>query len=255
MTDATDASRWFLTRAVDERAKLNLFCFPYAGGGAQVFYRWHRAFPPSSGIQLYPVQYPGRGARMRERPFTDCAPLVEALERVVVPLTEKPFAFFGHSMGAVVAFELARRLRARHGREPSHMFISGRQAPQLPSRERPTYDLPEQEFVAELRRLNGTPPEALEHPELMEMLLPIIRADFQLAETYVCTEGPRLDCPFSIFGGVGDEDVTREDLAGWCEQTNGPCSVTLFEGDHFFLQTAEESLLRAVGRTLSSYVR
>lgn len=254
MTDATDAGQWFITRAVDKRARLNLFCFPYAGGGVQIFHRWHDAFRPGSGVQLYPVQYPGRGTRLRERPYTDCRALVEALARAIVPLTEKPFAFFGHSMGAVIAFELARVLRASHGREPAHMFLGGRRAPQIPPRERPTYDLPEPEFVEELRRLNGTPPQALEHPELMEMLIPIIRADFQVAETYRCAEGPRLGCPFSIFGGAGDEDVMREDLEAWCEQTSGPCSVTMFDGGHFFLQSAEDEVVRAVARTLAPHV-
>src|SRR5438105_12636226 len=154
---------WFPGRADSPRATLNLFCFPYAGGAAQIFRRWQEAFPPEKQVQVYAVQYPGRASRLPEPPFTDCRAMVEALAPSVVPLTDRPFAFFGHSMGAIVAFELARLLRGRHGREPARLFVSGRRAPQVPSHERPTYELPDEEFIEELRRLNGTPSEVLEH--------------------------------------------------------------------------------------------
>jgi medium-chain acyl-[acyl-carrier-protein] hydrolase len=250
MSNNADAARWFMTRGENPRARLNLFCFPYAGGGAQIFRNWQAAFPAAAGVQVWPVQYPGRGTRLRERPFTDWGALVEELAEAVLPLTDKPFAFFGHSMGATLAFELARLLRARRGAEPRHLFISGRRAPQVPDSEAPTYGLPDDEFIAELRRLNGTPAELLEHPELMQLMLPVIRADFSLTQTYAHTPQPPLSCPFSVFGGLRDVDVTREHLEGWCEHTTGPCSLRMFDGDHFFLLTAERKILEAVGREL-----
>lgn len=240
-----------MSRGEEPRARLNLFCFPYAGGGAQVFRNWQAAFPPSAGVQVWLVQYPGRGGRMREQPFTSIGPLVEAAAAALLPLTRKPFAFFGHSMGATVAFELARLLRAAHGLQPRHLFVSGRRAPHVPETDSLTYALPDDQFVAELRRLNGTPAELLEHPELMQLMLPVLRADFRLTETYAYTPRPPLGCPISVFGGLRDGEVTREHLAGWCEHTTGPCSVRMFDGDHFFLLSDERQIVDAVRRELS----
>jgi medium-chain acyl-[acyl-carrier-protein] hydrolase len=246
MQKTVDADRWFLTRGVNPHARLNLFCFPYAGGGAQVFRNWQAAFDAPTGVQVWPIQYPGRGGRLREQPYTDWRPLVEAMVEAVFPLMNKPFVFFGHSMGATLAFELARLLRDRHGLEPRRLFVSGRRAPQVPETDAPTYELPDDEFRRELRRLNGTPAELLEHPELMELMLPIIRADFKLTQTYEYTPGHPLACPFSVYGGLRDADVTREHLEGWCEHTTGPCSLKMFDGDHFFLIAAETQILAAV---------
>lgn len=251
MSSNNAANPWFLTRTLNPQAKLNLFCFPYAGGGAQIFHNWQKAFPPSTGVQVWPVQYPGRGSRLREKPFTRCASLVEALAPAVLPLTDRPFALFGHSMGATIAFELARLLREHHGREPAQLFVSGRRAPQVPEEEPATHHLPDPEFIVELRRLNGTPAEVLDHPELMQLMLPVIRADFTLTQTYTYTPAPPLSCPISIFGGLDDQDVTREHLAGWCEQTEGQCSMRMFAGNHFFLQSAEGTILEVVRQELS----
>lgn len=236
--------------APDPRAHLYLFCFPYAGGTAQVFNSWQAAFPPQTGIQVCSVQYPGRGTRMREPSFTDCRLLVEAFLPHMIPLLNKPFAFFGHSMGAIVAFEVARALRRQSGLQPKHLFVSGRRAPQVPPREPLTYNLPDDEFTEELRRLNGTPPQVLEHAELMQLMLGIIRADFALTQTYVHTQEPPLTCPISVFGGLEDADITRADLAAWCKQTEGACSLRMFAGDHFFIHAAEPLLLRIIREEL-----
>ena len=252
MSNNADAARWFMTRGADPRASLNLFCLPYAGGGAQIFRNWQAAFPASTGVQVWPVQYPGRGTRLRERPHTDWRALVEELAEAVLPLTDKPFALFGHSMGATLAFELARLLRERRGVEPRRLFVSGRRAPQVPDPDAPTHELPDDEFIAELRRLNGTPAELLDDPELMQLMLPVVRADFTLTQTYEHTPRPPLGCPFSVFGGLRDRDVPREYLEGWCEHTTGPCSLRMFDGDHFFLLSAEAQILGAVGRELFS---
>jgi medium-chain acyl-[acyl-carrier-protein] hydrolase len=241
---------WFPGRVENPHAALNLFCFPYAGGGVQVFSRWQAAFPPGRRVQVYPAQYPGRASRLLEPPFEDCRALVEALAPFILPLTERPFAFFGHSMGAIVAFELARLLRERHGREPVRLFVSGRRAPQVPTHERPTYGLPDAEFVGELRRLNGTPREVLEHPELMRLMLPIIRADLRLTQSYAYEPGPPLGYPLTVFGGADDPDVPREHLAAWCEHTTAPCTLRMFPGGHFFLNAAAEELVRAIEREL-----
>ena len=168
----------------------------------------------------------------------------------IMPLLDKPFAFFGHSMGALISFELARLLREEQSVEPTALFISGRGAPQLESEDPITYDMPEDEFISELRRLNGTPREVLEHPELLQLMMPILRSDFELCQTYTYTNAPPLNCPIFAFGGLQDEDVPRENLEAWRDQTTSALTVRMFPGDHFFLHSSQSSLLRALSSDL-----
>jgi medium-chain acyl-[acyl-carrier-protein] hydrolase len=186
---------------------------------------------------------------MREPPLRQMGRLVEDIARELRPLLSKPFAFFGHSMGAVLAFEIARLLRENSEPGPAHLFVSGRQAPQIADTDAPTYNLPDKELLAELRRLNGTPQEVLDEPELMQVMLPLLRADFEAIQTYAYREGPPLDCPVSAYGGVQDE-ISREDLEGWCAQTNASCVVRMFQGDHFFVNTARDQILQILTREL-----
>lgn len=236
-------------RTVNPHARVNLVCFPYAGGGAQLFNSWHTALPTGE-IQVCAVQYPGRGSRVQEKAFTDCSALVDAFLPHLLPILNKPFALFGHSMGAIVAFEVARRLQTEHGLQPERLIVSGRRAPQIPMTDRLTYNLPDAEFTEELRRLNGTPTEVLDHPELMQLMIGIIRADFTLTQTYRYLPGPQLTCPMSVFGGLGDTDVSREHLEAWCELTSSGCSLRMFEGDHFFIQTNPAPLLKTIREQL-----
>jgi medium-chain acyl-[acyl-carrier-protein] hydrolase len=247
----TAASKWVTFPAPNPAARLRLFCFPYAGGGASIFRAWGRQLPQT--VEVCAVQLPGQGGRLLERPFTRLAAMVEALAPALAPLADRPFAFFGHSMGAMVAFELTRLLR-REGRPlPAHLFVSGRRAPQVPT-EPPTYDWSEADFLAELRRLNGTPQEVLEHEELMRLLLPQLRADFEVVQTYRYTPEPPLDIPVSVFGGVNDCGASREMLAPWAEQTTGPFTLQMLPGDHFFLHGAEPLFMSALARKLHEAV-
>jgi medium-chain acyl-[acyl-carrier-protein] hydrolase len=165
------------------------------------------------------------------------------------PYLDLPFAFFGHSMGALIAFELARHLARRQARGPMHLFVSGRAAPQLPDEGPPIHHREYEAFVEELRHLNGTPAEVLQNPELLELLLPRLRADFALCETYRCPAGPPLRCPLTAFGGLED-DVTREELRAWESQTVGPFTLQLFPGDHFFLHRSRQGLVEAIVQAL-----
>ena len=244
MTTIHAAKQWFVNYRPNPQAGLRLFCFPYAGGGAGIFRAWPASLP--SYIEVYAAQLPGCGARIAEPPFTHISAMVESIADGLRPHLGKPFAFFGHSMGAIIGFELARLLRREDSPGPLHLFVSGHPAPQLPVDFRRTYDLPEQELIEELRRLNGTPPEVLAQPELMQLMLPILRADFEVCQTYECSPEPPLDCPVTVFGGTDDGETGRERLEPWREQTTAPFSLMMLPGDHFFLNGAQSQILRVV---------
>lgn len=242
---------WILRPRPNPRAPVRLFCFPYAGGAASVFNPWLSGLPAS--IEVCPVQYPGRGHRLAEPPLTAIQPLAEGLLPAVRPLLDRPFAFFGHSMGALVGFELARLLHAE-GQSPAQIFVSAHRAPQLPDPDPPLHQLPQPELIEQLRELNGTPPEVLDHAELLELMLPILRADFAACETYQHAPGPPLRCPLTAFGGLRDTHITRDMLDAWRAQTGGPFAVRMFPGDHFFLNSDRQLLLTAIARDLSQRV-
>lgn len=195
--------------------------------------------------------------RLSEPPFTKVEPLIESLTPALRPFLDKPFALFGHSMGGLICFELARALRLRFGLKPEGLFLAGRQAPPIPDRTAARYDLPGPEFIEQLRNLNGTPPEILEQPELMRLLVPLLRAEFELCQTYVYKPGPPLDCPISVFGGLEDGEVSYEELESWRPYTTAAFSLRMLPGDHFFVQTSQSLLLKMISEDLSgdfSYV-
>jgi medium-chain acyl-[acyl-carrier-protein] hydrolase len=238
---------WFQVQP-DSRARFRLFCFPYAGSGSAVFRPWTRQLP--SSIEVVPALLPGRELRMREPAFSRVEPLIDVASREIVPYLDRPFAFFGHSMGAIVSYELALRLRAERGIEPEHLFVSGRRAPQLPEPGPRMHELPEPEFRAELERLNGTPKELLEHAELMQLLIPLLRADFSVCHTYTYVPSSPLKCPITAFGGVRDVTTTRADIEPWCEHTSGAFRLQMLDGDHFFINQQQATILSIIMQAL-----
>jgi len=177
--------------------------------------------------------------------------LIDTLAPALLPYLDMPYAFFGHSMGSLISFELARYLRQiGHHLQPIHLFVAARRAPQLPDPDPPTYSLPEQEFIQELRRLQGTPEEVLQNIELLQVLLPLLRADFALCETYHYTEETPLQCAISALGGLQDTDISHDALTAWRKQTTGLFKSRFFAGDHFFLYKDQRNLLQTLSLDL-----
>ncbi|MFB2836755.1 thioesterase II family protein [Floridanema evergladense] len=245
-------ANWVTYPKPNPEAKIRLFCFHYAGGGAVAFRSWSDYLP--STVEVCPIEFPGRSYRLRETPFTHIEPLLQSLTPIILPHLNKPFAFFGHSMGALVSFELTRLLRKEYHLNPLHLFVSAHRAPQIPDRYPPIYALPEAEFIKELRRYNGTPEAILENAELMELLLPTLRADFSVVGTYTYKPESPLECPITAFGGLEDWKANAQDLEPWREQTNSAFSREMFPGDHFFLQSAQSLLLERLSQLLNQTI-
>jgi medium-chain acyl-[acyl-carrier-protein] hydrolase len=242
----TSQPTWFENLPGGKEGALRLYCFPYAGGSAQVFRNWQRLFLPEISLSL--VHLPGRGLRISEPPFKALKPLVDVLATAILADLPPRFAFWGHSMGGMIGFELARELRRRGQRGPLALFVSGRSAPHVVDPDPPSFNLPDDEFIAELRRLKGTPEEVLASAELKEFFLPVIRADFELVETYAYHEEAPLACPIYAYGGLQDTTVPVINLKEWQKQTSGGFKLRMFRGDHFFIQTCPGDVIPALRR-------
>ncbi|WP_053375081.1 thioesterase II family protein [Paenibacillus sp. FJAT-27812] len=241
---------WFVPANINSHANLRLFCFPYAGGGASIYREWQKHFPKN--IEVCAVQLPGRESRGLESPIHSLDQIVNAIAEEIQPLLAMPFAFFGHSMGALIAFETARQLTRKYKRIPDHLFVSGRSAPHLTHRYRKLHLLPDDELKNELRQLNGTPDAVLQNNELMDLLLPRLRADFEVCETYTYSVDMPIHCPITAYGGLDDHAVSMESLAAWKEHTSYHADLKMFEGDHFFLHNEQQKLAQDVGSMLQT---
>lgn len=236
-------SKWFSVRPAKGVAALRLFCFPHVGAGASVFNQWRPTWIPAN-VEFWSVRLPGREQRLSEKPFRRMEPLVDALYEAIAPQLSGRYAFYGHSLGSVVAFETARKIESQGGQGPVRLLVSAHTAPQIGLRRAPFYTLPEKEFVDGLRRLAGTPQEALENEDLMGLMMVALRADFEVDETYNYKEGKPLECPISAFGGIDDPDVSQADLEPWKMQTSQQFSLQMMEGDHFFIFRSQDFMQR-----------
>ena len=241
---------WIASPQVNNQALFRLFCFPYAGAGASIFNSWTEFLPTK--IQICPIQLPARESRWREPPATRLKPLIQTLAPLLKPKLDIPFAFFGHSLGALLAFELARELRRQNAPAPVHLFVSSSCPPQIPNRSRPLHRLPEPQFIEELKRLKGTAEEILQNSELMQLFLPALRADFAMLENYFYVSEEPFDFPISAFGGLEDDKVNREALTAWQEQTRNNFTLQMFPGDHFFLCCEDRALAQSISKKLLS---
>ncbi|RFS45614.1 thioesterase II family protein [Micromonospora craniellae] len=225
-----------------------LACLPYAGGSARIYLPWQRRL--ATLADTVAVELPGRGSRLRDLPVDRLPVLLDDLMARLAPYSGRPLILFGHSLGGLLAFELARLMRSRHGWLPARLIVSGHRAPHLPMREARIHYLPDNQFIARLRALDGTPEEVLGDAGLMRVLLPALRADFSVSERYRYAEAEPLSCPVTVLGGTADSDLPVGDLYAWARHTTRRCRTVLFPGGHFFLHTAETAVLEEVSREL-----
>jgi len=244
--------RWFPTRKVLPNPRMRLFCFPFAGGSASIYNAWGAGMP--AGVELCAVQLPGRERRLMDKPIDNMAALMDALLPALAPLLDVPFAFFGYSMGARISLELTRRLQLRNGPMPRGLMLVAAGPPRDNERD-PIHHLSDAEFIARLRKYDGTPEEIFQHRELLELLLPTLRADFALAWWENGNHPVKLDVPISAMGAVGDEHVPVAKLEGWREETRSPdFRVRHFPGGHFFIRQQQEALVAAVREDLQRWM-
>ncbi len=229
------SSKWIQFAVRNPPRPIRLFCFPHAGGGASAFHSWEANLPET--VQVCAVQLPGRETRLSEPRYTEFNDVLSVIQAELQAWLDLPYAVFGHSMGALLAFDWVRRIQSSGGRQPEFVYLSGRSAPESSLDTDMLHQLPDDEFIEKLStRYQGIPREVIEEPELRSVFLPTLRADVSIVESYRFHPGPPLDCPLTVCAGVEDATVAYSDLVRWKRQTTGPFAASLHPGGHFYPQ-------------------
>ena len=240
-------SLWLPYRPTAAPPRMRLFCLPHAGGGAAEYHAWKNSLPAT--VEIRPILLPGRETRFSESRYTELDPLVDAIVRELRTRLDLPYAVFGHSMGTLLAFECVRRLQRSGAPMPLSLFLSGRRAPDSPADAHPLHGLPDAEFVDQLNRIyRGIPEEFLDKPEILAVILPTLRADIAVVESYRYREQEPLDCPLTVFAGQHDSSVSWQQLLAWNRQTRRQFSAQVFPGGHFY---PRGPLLQSLATTLA----
>ncbi|HEV2888657.1 MAG TPA: alpha/beta fold hydrolase [Jatrophihabitans sp.] len=238
--DIDDTGNPWFTAGTNPAGAMRLFLFPYAGGNPSAFLPWQALLGPR--LELRVAVLPGRGVRLFDPPMADMDELVARLTRAVAGLADRPFVFFGHSLGALVAFEVARQLRRAGRPGPVSLWVSGAEGPRTRMLQRRLHDLEEAELIEALHEYNGTSREMLDDQELMQLVLPGVRADFALSERYRYRSEPPLNVPIHVLLGESDPFVEAERAAGWSQESSRPIQVHRYPGDHFFLNDHRQAI-------------
>ena len=246
MTSMT--ARWFDRPVKTSRSAFRLYCFPYAGGSSTIFRSWAAGVP--ADLEPVGVELPGRGRRIGEALLPDLDSLAFEAAEAIAATGDTRFALFGHSMGALLAFQVARRLRARGGPMPRHLFVSGCRAPHWHSDRKTVTVMSNEEFINTLRDLNGTPDSVLRNPELMDLVLPVLKSDFTAVDRWQYRPERTLNIPITAFGGRSDPHVSPDAMHGWRDHTQQEFQCRLFSGDHFFIHSNEGLMLDYMFRDL-----
>ena len=238
-----------LSRSDTSASSVSLYCFPFAGGSAHYYQHW--ANQELDSLKGYAIELPGRGLRLKEPPALEFSELLQDLVGNISPILKPPYVFFGHSMGALLAFEFTRMLECLGLPLPAHLFLSACRAPHLRSRSRPWHSLPEQELIEEVERLEGTSTGALQNEDIRSLMVPILRADFRLAEQYTYLAKEPTSVPVSVFGGTEDPLIEPSDLAKWSEHTKDFRGSHLYQGGHFYLNDHTEDVINKIKNAIA----
>lgn len=239
----------WLIRRRGSSGRIRLYCFPYAGGNAFHFLPWQTTLGPT--IEVCAVQLPGRGERLGEAPYKSLPALIETVAAVIARQDPGPFAFFGHSLGGLIAFEVARYCKRINLTRPVRIFASGCDAPQHRSASRRLHELGDDALIAALKEYDGAPSSVFENTELMALTLPAIRSDFALAEKYHYRPGPPLDIPITVLAGKLDDRISAEQVEGWQKETTGTCHIRWFDGGHFFIHSERNAVIECLKTELA----
>lgn len=227
-----------------------LVCFPHAGGSASAYFSLSAALSASADVLI--VQYPGRQDRLDEPAIEDLREMADQAVKALAPWLHRPLALFGHSMGAALAYEVALRMERGQGHGPAGLIVSGRAAPSV-RQDRGIHRMDDKGITEHMAELAGTPPALLADKDLLAILIPPMRADFKAVETYQDLPGSKVGCPISSYCGEQDTDVPRDGFLRWGEHTTAECTASFFEGGHFYLQSQEPHVARAISRDLAAF--
>jgi medium-chain acyl-[acyl-carrier-protein] hydrolase len=251
--EAAAASTWFFRPKINQRAKIHLFCFPYAGGNAEIYHSWPDYLPDE--IEMIAIQYPGHLKSLGEKPFTRMSALVAAIYDEIKDYFDKPYAFFGHSMGAMITYDLCQYLNSKNAPLPVHIFQAARRAPHIQSIQPALHSMSTAEIISVMRNFSMLPEEIISNDYILQLILPGIIADFEIVETWQYNpQAKPLHVPMTVFCGVNDNQATRNDMEAWRKHTTGEFKIYIYPEQHFFIhhEQIRQNLIRIVAGTLNS---
>jgi len=240
----TPLNRWVTCPFPQPDAALRIFCLPFAGGGATIYRDWGKLL--GSTIEVCPIQLPGRESRFSEPAFTEAQALAQALSNQLQPYKDKPFVLYGHSMGALVAFELTRVLQDAGFKMPETLILGAHRAAHLPRTRETFYSLDDKTFIQKLQRFGGFPEEVLASEELMQLLMPTLKADFKLCDTYVYSDQEPLNCPIHVFSGATDREAPYDVMEAWRQHSSIGTQMHVFQAGHFFIRSDRERVMNTL---------